>query len=576
MYYYEIDASEDDYFNVEHVAVRFKPGEGEYDLEVNSGYRNDILDSTLIKEGEITYLLGYGDDTVYGGDVEDIVYADLEEVPGSYWDEGKAWTGADKLYLGGGNDRAYGGAGNDMIDGGRGADVLHGEAGDDVIKGGWNDGEQDYLAGGRGDDVYWDAESGNTDYATPYDYIVEEKDEGHDTVMVQLGTASFKLGDNIEDLIVYDWESADTVKQGTKLIGNELDNHLVGGRYADTLYGGAGNDLLEGGQSGDTMYGGLNDDTYVVSSAADKIVEYTLQGNDTVKSQLTDYTLTDNVETLRLSRYGDANGAGNGLGNYIYGNDFVNVIEGLAGDDKLFGDGGNDRLWGGTGGDFINGNEGSDFLYGEDGMDSLVGETGVDFMWGGAGSDWLWGGEDGDFLNGDAGDDKLYGDGGGDTLNGGDGDDRLEGGGGNDTLHGNGMTDTLSGGDGDDKLTGGAGADKLTGGAGKDKFAYTNKTDSNVGSGIDKILDFLKGEDKIDLSKMDAKTTVYGNDAFSWKGMSQPTAKSAGSLWGQHFDANAYEGEKVRIYGDMNGDGTADFMFDVMGVASLTSTDFFL
>ena len=93
-----------------------------------------------------------------------------------------------------------------------------------------------------------------------------------------------------------------------------------------------------------------------------------------------------------------------------------------------------------------------------------------------------------DYLKGHAGDDILYGGSGKDYLRGGDGADILIGGSGNDKLKGEA---------GNDVLTGGLGKDNLYGGAGNDVFKLTE------GSGYDRIRDFKKGEDRIDIGEYD-------------------------------------------------------------------------
>ena len=80
-------------------------------------------------------------------------------------------------------------------------------------------------------------------------------------------------------------------------------------------------------------------------------------------------------------------------------------------------------------------------------------------------------------------------------LRGGDGADSLSGGGGNDRLRGGDGADTLSGGAGADTLRGGDGADHLTGGAGADSFRIDEA--GRTLDGLDRILDFAHGEDKI-------------------------------------------------------------------------------
>jgi len=84
---------------------------------------------------------------------------------------------------------------------------------------------------------------------------------------------------------------------------------------------------------------------------------------------------------------------------------------------------------------------------------------------------------------------SLTGNAGSNNLSGFDGNDGLSGGAGNDTL---------KGGNGNDTLNGGAGLDSLYGEAGADRFRFSSLADS-VDAARDKIHDFAKGSDKIDL-----------------------------------------------------------------------------
>ena len=113
--------------------------------------------------------------------------------------------------------------------------------------------------------------------------------------------------------------------------------------------------------------------------------------------------------------------------------------------------------------------------------------------------------------NGGAGDDVFKVDKAGDRI--------IEaiGGGGNDELRGLGGNDVLIGGAGDDVLIGGAGADRLEGGTGADLFVYETVADSGLtASTRDTIAGFVSGEDRIDLSLLDARLNRPGNDAFSF------------------------------------------------------------
>jgi Ca2+-binding RTX toxin-like protein len=77
------------------------------------------------------------------------------------------------------------------------------------------------------------------------------------------------------------------------------------------------------------------------------------------------------------------------------------------GDDILDGVNGDDRMFGNGGDDLITGAGGDDELFGGAGQDIVFGEDGDDFIRGGADDDLLVGGEGEDTLRGDAGDDVI-------------------------------------------------------------------------------------------------------------------------------------------------------------------------
>jgi serralysin len=147
-----------------------------------------------------------------------------------------------------------------------------------------------------------------------------------------------------------------------------------------------------------------------------------------------------------------------------------------------------------------------------------------------------------------------------DTRVGNDGTNVLEGGKG---------ADVLDGGKGSDVLIGGAGPDKLTGGAGGDTFVFNNVGDSTMGS-PDVVLDFRASDkDVIDVSKIDANTGVAGDQGFAFIGTGAFT-HHAGELRYSVDSAGAH------VYGDVNGDGVADFHVVLSGVTSLSSGNFIL
>jgi Ca2+-binding RTX toxin-like protein len=198
-----------------------------------------------------------------------------------------------------------------------------------------------------------------------------------------------------------------------KLYASGADDTLLGGQGNDSLYGGYGEDVLDGGVGKDVLYGQGDDDTYYLRDKADRIVEKSNEGNDTVytwvgtyKQNLgITYTLSKNFENLELrgkvdSAYGNVGDnqiTGNEKGNFIFGETGNDILNGGKGKDYLDGGPGNDIVFGGSGNDILLGGAGDDILYGEIGKDSFIWSPGTNAYFGG-----LW--EDVFFVNADPGD----------------------------------------------------------------------------------------------------------------------------------------------------------------------------
>ena len=150
------------------------------------------------------------------------------------------------------------------------------------------------------------------------------------------------------------------------------------------------------------------------------------------------------------------------------------------------------------------------------------------------------------------------------------GNDFVSGGAGADSLSGGAGADVLKGGGGADSLTGGAGSDVLTGGSGADSFLFTDPTDFGPAGQEDVITDFNRVEgDRIRLDQIDANSLLTGNQAFTWLGTGAFT-HVGGQL------EYAAVGQDAMVYGDLNGDGVADFQFRLLGVHTLQASDFYL
>lgn len=215
--------------------------------------------------------------------------------------------------------------------------------------------------------------------------------------------------------------------------------------------------------------------------------------------------------------------------------DRPDIINGLGGNDILNALGTNDTLNGGLGNDTLNGNGGNDTL------------------------------------NGDGGNDRLNGGSGNDILNGGIGNDSLNGGAGNDTINGGTGNDTLIGGSGNDILVGGAGKDTMSDQTGNDIYRYFNTSESTVGAQRDVILDFTRGNDKLDLSSIDADLSIVGNQPFTFIGNNNFT--------GTRGEVRFYtSGSNLFVQAEINGDGNriADMEIQLNGLASIAAADIIL
>jgi len=158
---------------------------------------------------------------------------------------------------------------------------------------------------------------------------------------------------------------------------------------------------------------------------------------------------------------GDNNGAGPAT---------EDVIEGLGGNDEIYGLEAGDILYGGSasapdapgsGDDVLNGGPGNDVLYGGDDTLSGGNDTDTDILLGGPGVDRL------DLSHLNDGFEFSLGDGGMGWTPDADGYLDMEG-----VIGGSG-NDTISGNSGDNILQGGAGDDSLSGGEGADTFEYS-------------------------------------------------------------------------------------------------------
>ncbi len=306
----------------------------------------------------------------------------------------------------------------------------------------------------------------------------------------------------------------------------------------------------------------------------------------------------------------------------LSGKDYIieNFIYGLKGNDELNGGYEADNfIWGGIGNDTLQGGGLRDILRGGAGDDLLIAYSSSDArLYGGLGNDDLIANGRGAFLDGGPGADRMRGSSGcdtyvvdnihdvvddryeydGDTVQswinytlGSNIDDlillggkRLSGTGnkidnvivgnsGANTLVGLAGDDRLTGGDGRDVLTGGVGADILKGGAGADRFDFNSLREAKYDPSIywvyqgDVVYFSHADQDKIDLSDIDADTSLSGEQDFAWVNQDQLSADFTG-------EAGQLRLGKRILQGDVDGDGKADFGIKIMG--DLTPADVIL
>ena len=468
-----------------------------------------------------------------------------------------------------GDDTLYGYDGDDTLDGGKGDDDMYGADGKDTYLVGEGD---DYIsdagAVGDGPDVIKLAAG-----ITPADVSFRRELDGDLTASWSGGSVrinnAFDERYAVEKLRYADGTVVDLTTLAVDTLGTGGDDSVYGNREElgrrndtligldgdDTLYGYDGNDTLDGGKGDDDMYGAEGKDTYLVGEGDDYISDAGADGDgpDVIKlaagirpadvsymreldgdlSILWDggsvrinsaFDQRYAVETLRF-----ANGTkvdltklelatiGTGGGESISGNreEFGgrnDALNGLDGDDTLYGYDGNDTLDGGKGDDDMYGADGKDtYLVGEgddfisdagaegDGPDVIKLAAGIrpaqvsymreldgdlSISWDGGSVringafDQRYAVETLRFANGTKVDlttlqVATLGTGGNDSLYG----NREEFGSRDDTLKGLDGTDYLYGYDGDDRLDGGLGDDFVFGSLGNDTYVASKGTD---------------------------------------------------------------------------------------------------
>lgn len=276
-------------------------------------------------------------------------------------------------------------------------------------------------------------------------------------------------------------------------------------------------------------------------------------------------------------------------------NDIFDFVIAGDGNDKIADNDANpfgiDLVFGGKGDDTFVAGKGLNFFAGGDGSDTVdyskssvgvnvdlasgvgIGEgldilDSVENVKGSSKADNISGDDGANVIEAGDGADKVAAGKGDDQVDGGKGDDELRGQQGKDSLNGGEGNDTLRGGSGNDVLDGGLGKDVLNGGSGNDVYFYNSAAESTAAAS-DEIKNFDIGQDKIDLSSLDANTGKAGNQAFDVVAFDATKPLEAGQVT-SHFDA-ATNRTIVEAF-----NGTDTLHTEIDGNVALTQTDYVL
>ena len=418
--------------------------------------------------------------------------------------------------------------------------------------------------------------------------------------------------------------------RGERLTGGNGDDHLEGRAGSDHLIGGMGQDRLLAGSGQDVLTGGAGADVFIWDNRVDigfrfrdRITDFT-PGEDKIDLGAIDanerlsrhqgftYIGTDpfsgQAGELRYDPVtgwlsGDVTGSGTRNFSLILDGAPALTLDDLILDAAIRGTRGHDVLQGGSGNDTLSASAGRDTLTGGEGADVFIWDNRVDigFRFRDRITDFTPGEDKIDLgaidanerlsrhqgftyigtdpFSGQAGElryDPVTGWLSGDVTGSGtrnfslilDGapaltlDDLIL----DAAIRGTRGHDVLQGGSGNDTLSASAGRDTLTGGEGADVFLWSFAAD--IGFALrDRITDFTPGEDKIDLSRIDADLFTAGNQSFTFIG-TDPFSGRAGEL--------RYDPVTGWLSGDITGSGSRNFSLILDGAPEITFDDLIL
>ncbi|MDE9451493.1 hypothetical protein J3R80_13545 [Aliiroseovarius sp. Z3] len=414
------------------------------------------------------------------------------------------------------------------------------------------------------------------------------------------------------------------------LQGTSADDQIDGGIWSEIISAGAGNDILRDGVGEDILTGGAGADIFVLT--ADDMLDIVTDFQPGVdKLNLSEFHMLYDASQLQvisrswgaeiifrneITHVHSANGQSLSKSHFttydsLYldrpPNGFQYIPETIVGseaDDILGGDEGIENLFGLGGDDQFHWSLGADVFHGGDGTDTVTYDTASVPVWIDLNNQHATGAADGDVYHsieniiGTALDDTLIGNSysnmlvgghGNDTLDGGLGGDTLDGGAGQDTvtyataqkaaivqlglgylagaalgdilinienIMGTAYQDILEGDDASNTLWGGQGNDNLSGGEGNDMLYGGSGTDTlSGGSGAD-ILDGGVGIDWVDYRAATTQVFLdFASNVTGW-GASGDTLISIENAYGSAHNDEIHGDDGANDISGMDGDDT--------------------
>lgn len=328
-------------------------GDGDDEIEtsggndyLNGGQGNDQIDGST------------GTDTVYYSDSPNGVTVNLDDEVAS----NDGYGTRDILFnienIEGSrfSDRLTGDDEKNVLDGGAGNDILNGLGGDDV-----------FLSGPGADNMHGGGGKDSITYIGSRDHVYINLSNQRVTTFGEFDNLPFSLAANTGYGADADGDRFVSIEN---VQGTIYDDVLVAGAEGGTIDGFSGNDFIIAGPDEDRLVASAGVDwlSYRLSDAG---VSFSLRdddndgevddsgsggfadGDEIVLPESKNTKFRERFENLEGSNFDDV---------FLAGDNFDNVIRGLAGNDVLSGLGGDDILEGGAGGDSIIGGSNSNSL----------------------------------------------------------------------------------------------------------------------------------------------------------------------------------------------------------------------